>query len=309
MSASRWGDGWVKPRHVSPVSDDHALADFDKAFALVNQEQRGWGWQRHAVAGITSRIDDAPMYSSYAIMAQRQEGKTALTEGLNTMWLTSQMLVAYAWHERKLGRVRLLRLADKLEALMPDDVRVIRSQGYESIALGEGRIDLMTATDAGARGDSYDIVLVDEALEATVEFVGAVLPTMSTSPHEQIVYVSSAGKPHSLALREAYDLALDDIDAGKREAGMFGCYALGATDQQAEDPFDRAMWKAIMPTLGLPGGVKMRSVINDTRRMKLGEFKRERLGIWTDDDDVSVMTDDQIDGCLGDEYEPDFALR
>ena len=308
-SHPHWGLGWVPPRDVSPPSDDNALAAFDVAFGMVHKGQTPWGWQRESAAAITSMIDDVPMYGSFALMAQRQEGKTAQTEALNTMWLMGQMRVAYAWHERKLGRIRLLRLGDKLEEELGDDVNVIRTNGYESISLEDGRIDLMTATDAGARGDSYDIVLVDEALEATVDFVAAVQPTMSTSPFEQMIYVSSAGKSKSVALRDAYDLALADIEAGKCEPGMFGCYALGATEEQAEHPYNQKMWQAIMPTLGLEGGVKLQSVIADTRRMGRAEFMRERLGIWTDDDDEHVMTDEQIDAILGDEYEPDYELR
>lgn len=308
MSVKRWGRGWVEPRDSSPVSG-YDLGSFDEAFEILHAGVKPWGWQREAAAGVFSRVSGHPLYSSFVIMAQRQEGKTALSESLLTTCLLEGMVVAYAWHERKLGRVRLLRLADKLEKELPG-IQVIRSQGYESVSLGRGRIDLMTATDAGARGDSYDMVLVDEALEASTEFVAAVVPTMSTSAREQMVYISSAGKPTSDALRDAYEQALSDIESGRHEPGGFGCYVLGATEEQAaDDPYDEEMWAAIMPTLGLPGGVKLSSVRADARRMKLGEFKRERLGIWSADDEQAVMTDEQIDAILGDEYVPDFQLR
>ncbi len=302
-----WGDGWAKPRDVSHHERANELADFEDAFSLCHNDHKGWGWQRHVVASLTSRTDGKPTFGSYAIMAQRQEGKTALSEGLLTMWLMSGRRIAYAWHERRLGRVRLLRLADKLERLLGASIETVRSMGFESVSLGDGRIDLMTATDTGARGDTYDIVLVDEALEATLDFVAAVQPTMSTSAHEQMIYISSAGKPTSLALREAYDLAIDDI--GRTGSGLFGCYALGATPQQAAEPDNRRMWAKIMPTLGLPGGVKMQSVAADFRRMRPGEFARERLGIWSEDDELSLFSSEQMDGCIGNEYELRFSLR
>ena len=70
------------------------------------------------------------------------------------------------------------------------------------------------------------------------------------------------------------------------------------------------MWRAIMPTLGLPGGVKLAAVRADYKRSLTPDgdpdaFLRERLGIWTDDARECIMTDAQMDWAIGDHTDVD----
>lgn len=283
-----WGDGWAQPLLASPHLPDNDLSTFEQYFSTLNPASEPWGWQRQAIAAATSVLGNGlPAYDQFLIQANRQEGKTTLSESLLSMWLHSGLAVAYAWPIRKLARKRMLKLMRLLEAVGAD-ISTVETNGLEQIThpVSGGRIDLMTAEDSGARGDSYDKVLVDEYLDIPPAYISAVVKTMATKADAQMIGLSSAPKETSealWALRDAAQAAHDGLiaaglDPAAQTEPRTGAFILGL-DKLPDDPADETIWHRTMPTLGLPGGVGITAVRTSLENDKPADFAREFLGV------------------------------
>ncbi len=109
--------------------------------------------------------------------------------------------------------------------------------------------------------------------------MAALLPTLSARPNPQLIYTSSAGMLDSFQLNSV------------RERGLRGddprlCYLEWSTEPGA-DPLDREQWALANPALG--GRIDAGFVEMEQRSLPAREFARERLSIWSTEQDEPVL--------------------
>jgi hypothetical protein len=98
----------------------------------------------------------------------------------------------------KFIRVFILANADLAEKLMPGPDGIYKAAGSEGIYFANGgMIEFATRTDGGARGETYDVIIFDEAQELTDEQYDAVVPTTiaSESGDPQKIYLGTPPSP------------------------------------------------------------------------------------------------------------------
>lgn len=284
-----WGPGWTKPRRASPVGRNNLLHRFDAVFPYLQipDADQAWGWSRHAVAiGTSLRPDGRPQHRTMSVILSRQNAKTTAMQVLAVVYACMGLRVAFALHERVKGREKWLEVAEAIERICGKQLCTVnKSYGREHVdcygpwADGrKGRVRLITPDGPGARSDTFDVVLVDEAAFVRPEFFGAVRPTMVTRPRSQTWNFSSAGTDKSVSLAEARRAALDQLrlPAKRRTAGLI------EWQKKAGDNYrDERVWHQNIPTLGHRGGADIDALRDDVASMTKEEFEREYLGVWS----------------------------
>lgn len=153
--------------------------------------------------------DGRHLYQEVCEVVSRQNGKTEKIVPLVVKRLRAGRRIIHTAQNRDLPREVFARVADIMSqdmTLFPQrNGRPLRprfANGQEEITLSNGgRYKIVAPTRGGARGGTNDDVIVDEVRELeTLEFIGAVKPTMTASPDPQILYYSNAGTDESIVL-------------------------------------------------------------------------------------------------------------
>jgi hypothetical protein len=98
----------------------------------------------------------------------------------------------------KFIRMFILNTPDLAEKLLPGSDGICKGAGSEGIYFANGgMIEFATRTEGGARGETYDIIIFDEAQELTDEQYDAVVPTTiaSESGDPQKIYLGTPPGP------------------------------------------------------------------------------------------------------------------
>ena len=224
------------------------------------------------------------------LVVPRQNGKGGLLEArqLFGLFLGGERLAVHTAHEFKTCYEHFLRIVSLVEntpELMSKVDRIRTGAGDQAIELLNGQRLRFIARSAGSgRGLSGDTVYLDEAFALTPEIMGALLPTLSAVPNPQVVYTSSHPK---WSQRVLYEL----VQRGRVGSDRLLYAEWGNDDIVAND--DRAAWARANPALGIR--IDERVIEAELAAMAAfpDEFRRERLGIVTDETHISVVPADR----------------
>lgn len=202
-------------------------------------------WQRIAARTLLGWYRGRWRYPEAALVVARQNGKTTFLVPRIVLGLRAGERITHTAQDRALPREVFVEVADVM-ARQPLEagLRSIRlANGQEEIRMWNGaRYRIVAPSRSGARGRPNDLVIVDEAREFdTFDFVAAAEPTLTTSRHPQILYLSNAGDDSSVIL-----------NALRRRAELdprLGYLEWSAAPERALD--DRAGWREANPALGI----------------------------------------------------------
>lgn len=190
--------------------------------------------------------------------------------------------VLYSAHNGSTTRKMFKFMCDFIEAhedfrrkLKPGGQGIYKAQGSEGIYLADGTvIEFSTRTNSGARGGTYDVIIVDEAQELTDEQRDAMMPTTiaSDSGDPQMIYIGTPPntKCPGTVFRDLHDRAHAD------ELGDAWWLEWAATE--VGDPQDVDRWYECNPMMGYR--IKERSMKNAADTTASDSFAREYLGWW-----------------------------
>ena len=190
--------------------------------------------------------------------------------------------VLYSAHNGSTTRKMFKFMCDFIEAhddfyrkLKPSGQGVYKAQGSEGIYLSDGTvIEFSTRTNSGARGGTYDVIVVDEAQELTDEQRDAMMPTTiaSDSGDPQMIYIGTPPNPKcpGTVFRDLHDRAHAD------ELG--DAWWLEWAAAEIGDPQDVDRWYECNPMMGYR--IKERAMRNAADTTAPDSFAREYLGWW-----------------------------
>ncbi|MGH8867085.1 MAG: terminase [Actinomycetes bacterium] len=242
-------------------------------------------WQADVLDGaLGERPDGKWAASEVGLIVPRQNGKGAVLEAkaLHSLFLAGSRLILWSAHEFKTAREGFLRvrhLIDNTDDLRRRVARVRAAHGEEGIELLSGaRLNFLARSRGSGRGFSGDDVLFDEAYALNDEQMSAMLPTLSARPNPQVWYTSSAPLPGSAVLRR---LCLRGRAGGKGLAYAEWCALRRAVTG------DRRALAAANPGLGIR--LTLESAERELGAMSDEDYRRERLGIWREDEVEAVI--------------------
>ena len=119
----------------------------------------------------------------------------------------------------KFIRAFVLRTPSLAKKLLPGNEGIYKAAGSEGIYFANGGlIEFATRTDGGGRGDTYDVIIFDEAQELTGEQYDAIVPTTIASERgdPQKIYLGTPPGPkcQGTVFRDYHDKAHGPNSAG-----------------------------------------------------------------------------------------------
>lgn len=260
-------------------------------------------WQQYCIDVLLSEREDGRWATrAGALIVPRQNGKGGILEAveLAALFLADVQLIRHSAHLAKTSMDafnRLWWLIKDTPDLKSQVAHVSRTNGQEGIELHSGqRIAFTTRTGGAGRGESPELVILDEAYNLDDGALSALIPSSSAQINPLTIYTSSApidGDPKSNVLRRV----------GKR--GRKGDPTLAYVEYcstltvDLEDPadaaraevelMDPAKWAEANPSYGVVRektvGIGDEAIISERQELTALDFARERLGIWDDSDD------------------------
>lgn len=263
----------------------YSRTDGEDAVSLYEMTgQEAMGWQKLLVNDILARnADGLWTHPRYGYEVPRQNGKGeilairelyALAAGERTLHTAHLVQTAHKAFER------LCAILDKLGA----QYRSIKAKGQELIEITDGgRVEFRTRTARGGLGESYDLVIIDEAQEYQTDHETALLYVIAASQNPQIIMTGTPPTPISSGT--VFRDYRDELLSGSRKDCGWSEWSVG----EMSDINDRSLWYMANPSLGIR--LRERTIeaeIGEADAKKI-DFNIQRLGLWIRENQQSAI--------------------
>ena len=283
----------TKPLHVSAFDGSENFAEeFLVGCRLLGFEPTPQQWKLASVLNAWDVDRERPLQRTVGVCIPRRAGKTTalLAIAVGRCAVRPGYTVLFTAQSGTKASARFLEMARTLERKEPDadkrGFRIMRGAGNQNLTFHNGSLfQVLPPKPDAFRGDSGDLILLDEAQEHTAdvsaELLGAILPTMDTRPGAQLVVAGTAGERRS-------GIFWDTLEEGRKELPRTGIIEFAApdstTDEEAEQP---ELWERTHPGIGTL--TDLETIENNFQKLPRPNFLREYLGIWPQDYSQSAI--------------------
>lgn len=259
----------------------------DEAIELYEKSKRtAYDWQRNILGAIlATNDDDLWVHMKFGFSVPRQNGKNEVVAMRELKGLEKGEKILHTAHRTTTSGTafnRLLSIMEDMGLEEGEHYTKIKAIGRESIVLIDGgKIDFRTRTSTGGLGESFDLLVIDEAQEYTDDQESALKYTIAASPNPQTVLIGTPPTPISSGtvftnLRNA-TLEGNNEDIGWAEWSV----------EEESDVRDVDLWYETNPSLGI-------RLTERTIRSEVGDddldFNVQRLGLWIKYNQKSVIS-------------------
>ena len=254
---------------------EETLAD-DAIESYEKSGREAYEWQQNLVRPMMALNDDGLWtHLKFGLSIPRQNGKNEVVairefEGLKKS--EKQLHTAHRTTTSAAAFNRLLGIMEESGLEEKTDFNKIKATGRESIELIDGgRIDFRTRTSSGGLGESFDLLVIDEAQEYTADQESALMYTIAASKNPQTVYCGTPPTPISSGTVFT-DLRKSVFEGNSIDTG----WAEWSVEEQSEMR-DIELWYKTNPSLGLR--LSERNIQSEVRGDEI-DFNIQRLGLW-----------------------------
>lgn len=260
--------------------------------------------------------DGLPLHTVTAVCIPRRASKSTsiFSVALGRCLEREDYLVAYTAQSGTKARDRFLKdLVLPLERMYPDEdtrpFKINRSRGGEHIRFTNGSlIQILPPISDSFRGDSYDLVIADEAQahgpELSEDLLGAILPTFDTRPGAQLVVAGTTGEHRSGLLWEYL------VKGREGKAGIVEYAAHPQTpiydpdehDSTENTTADPEVWQLAHPGIG--NLTPLTAVQRNYEDLPRAQFLREYLGLWPDSSQALFVAPEKWEKCRVTDTQP-----
>ena len=269
------------------------FSDGEEAIASYEKSGReAFDWQRFIIDAIMAKNNDGLWtHMNFGYSVPRQNGKNEIVAIRELRAIENGEKVLHTAHRTTTSAAAFNRLLAVLEesGLEEDtDFRKIKATGRESIELhGGGRVDFRTRTSTGGLGESFDLLVIDEAQEYTDDQRSALMYTIAASPNPQTILTGTPPTP----------ISSGTVFTRMRENSLYGTtendgWAEWSVEKQS-DVRDKDLWYQANPSLGLR--VSERNVQAEVGDDDI-DFNIQRLGLWLQYNQKSAISENEWKG-------------
>src|SRR5690625_800693 len=251
--------------------------------------RKAFDWQRFIVDAIMAKNEDELWtHMDFGYSVPRQNGKNEVVAIRELFGLKHDERILHTAHRTTTSAAafnRLLAILEESGLEEQTDFNKIKATGRESIELiGGGRIDFRTRTSTGGLGESFDLLVIDEAQEYTDDQRSALMYTIAASQNPQTIYTGTPPTP----------ISSGTVFTKLRESALFGDsedtgWAEWSVDKQS-DPRDKDLWYQANPSLGLR--VSERNIQSEVGNDDI-DFNIQRLGLWIQYNQKSAISENE----------------
>ena len=242
-------------------------------------------WQEQICHDLLARNEEGFwIHTRYGYEVPRQNGKGEILAIRELYGMAIGEMVLHTAHLVQTAHKafeRLCGLMDKLGI----EYRSIKAKGQELIEITEGgRVEFRTRTNKGGLGESYDLVIIDEAQEYQTDQETALMYVISASQNPQLIMTGTPPTPISSGT--VFRDYRDDVLSGAKKDSGWAEWSI----EEMSDPHDKDLWYLTNPSLGIR--VKERTIeaeIGETEAKKI-DFNIQRLGLWIRENQQSAIS-------------------
>jgi len=273
---------------------DYRESRYQEAVALYKKTKlEVYEWQLNILKDIMA-VDEEELWvhQKFGYSLPRRNGKTeivyileiwALHQGDNILHTAHRISTSHSSFEK------VKKYLEKMGYVDGKDFNSIRAKGQEKIELKKsgGVIQFRTRTKNGGLGEGFDLMIIDEAQEYTIEQESALKYTVTDSKNPMTVMCGTPPTPVSIGT----------VFTKYREACLFGKskysgWAEWSVDSEKEiDDVDA--WYNSNPSLGYH--LTERKIEAELGEDKL-DHNVQRLGFWPSFSQKSVISEREWDG-------------
>ncbi len=262
----------------------------DEAVELYERSGRNaFDWQRFLSNAMLAMNDDGLWtHMDFGYSVPRQNGKNEVIAIRELIGLEKGEKILHTAHRTTTSAAafnRLLAILEESGYEEETDFRKIKATGRESIELhGGGRIDFRTRSSTGGLGESFDLLVIDEAQEYTDDQRSALMYTIAASPNPQTIYTGTPPTP----------ISSGTVFTKMRENALYGTsenlgWAEWSVEKQS-DVRDKDLWYQANPSLGLR--VSERNIQAEVGNDDI-DFNIQRLGLWIQYNQKSAISENE----------------
>jgi len=260
-----------------------------EAYTLYEQSGRtALDWQKLLITDVMAQNDDGLWtHQQFGYEVPRQNGKGEILT-MREMWgLVNGENICHTAHKTSTSHAawnRLLKLltaagyvelgrAKKGQAPPDRSFKATKQYGLEQIMLTNGGTAVFrTRTEAGGIGESFDLLVIDEAQEYTSTQQAALIYTIAASPNPQTIF---CGTPPTISSKgDVFVNYRKRVLAGQTEDAGWAEWSIYA---EPEDIRDVDLWYETNPSMGYI--LRERTVRSEDVSNHL-DFIIQRLGYW-----------------------------
>ena len=218
------------------------------------------------------------------ISKPRQNGKSFAARKYAITMAAKGKHVLYSAHNGSTVRKMFKLIADECEHT-PDLAKrvksIYRAAGTEGIYFANGGcIEFQTRTNSGARGETYDVIVIDEAQELTYDQLDAIKPTTlaSESGDPQMIFVGTP--PNEKCAGDVFADYHEAAHAGKAGGMWWMEWSVDEIPNLTDRDAALELAYRTNPALGYRIREDVMLDAIDSYVMKPDSFAREYLGRW-----------------------------
>lgn len=244
-------------------------------------------WQKALVKNLMAVSGKKSLWKHmrFGYSVPRQNGKNEIA-AIRELWgLKNGEKMLHTAHRTTTSHTAWERLLDLTEKAGLMVVSSYKAFGKEHIIVnGGGRIEFRTRTSTGGLGETYDLLVIDEAQEYKTDQESALKYIISASENPQTILFGTPPTPISSGT-VFMKFRQDVLDGKRKNAG----WAEWSVDRDT-DPREKDAWYDTNPSMGY--GLSEREVadeVNDDRN----DFNIQRLGRWIQYNQQSAITPEE----------------
>lgn len=221
-------------------------------------------------------------HTKFGLAVPRQNGKNEVVL-LRELWgLQHGERIIHTAHRTDTAHKAWERLLDRVEKTDLGVESSYKARGKEHIEItGGGKIEFRTRTNSGGLGESFDLLVYDEAQELTNEQDAALKYTIAASKNPQTIFLGTPPTPIS-----AGTVFKNFRAQTLKGQGANSGWAEWSVDREC-DPWERENWYETNPSLGQ--GLSERTVADEIGEDRI-DFNIQRLGLWLEYNLKSAFT-------------------
>ena len=256
--------------------------------AYEESGRRAQDWQKLLIEEILAVDDDGLwVHSKFGYEVPRQNGKGEVIAMRELRGLLDGERICHTAHKTSTSHSAFVRLMGILtdagyhevlrrkkgQKMSDKSFKATKQYGLEQIFMSDGGyIAFRTRTESGGIGESFDLLIIDEAQEYTQTQQGALMYTIAASPNPQTIF---CGTPPTVQSKGDVFVALRDrvLSGNSRDTG----WAEWSIYKTPKDIMDVELWYETNPSLGTI--LRERTIRNEDVSNNL-DFIIQRLGFW-----------------------------
>lgn len=267
-----------------------------EAVLLYNQSRRkAQEWQELMMYDIMAQnLDGQWTHMKFGWSVPRQNGKSELLI-IRAIWgLTHGERVLYTAHLVNTSHAAWEKTAALLEEMgftENDDFKRLAQKGAEVLewlGKGGGRINFRTRTVRGGLGETYDLLIIDEAQEYTADQEGAIKHVITASPNPQTLMCGTP--PTMISKGTVFTAYRGKVLSGEEEDAGWAEWSV----PKMSDTKDVDLWYETNPSLGL---LTTERTIRNSFGSDVVDDNIQRLGLWLLMNLHSAISEDDWDRC------------